>query len=204
MSESEKSDRTNEKEDCPQIARGREIFYSEELNKDPLKIFNKENECIFRITSIGKIFVKDNKEVNIDIDGQLIVKAFSDFLASYTNKTFSTYQTQAHTTALYLDNIKDYLTPNVHKMLALSYVGLGLGESGEVQNKLKKIIRDKNGIIDVKTKDDLKKELGDILWYVAEMCTLLHLDMGNVAQANLDKLFKRKDEGKLKGEGDNR
>ena len=122
---------------------------------------------------------------------------------------FNDYQTQAHSTALYLEKIKEIfnftnLPKPIMDMLAISYVELGMGEVGEIQNKLKKIIRDKGGEVDDKCKEDIKKELGDVLWYVAEMCTLFNLNMDDVAQANLDKLFKRKEEGKLQGSGDNR
>lgn len=128
---------------------------------------------------------------------------------------FKEYQKQAHTTALYSESIKTILgiDPNneitqqegtIIKLFNISYVGLGLGEVGEIQNKLKKILRDSYGNITQETKDFVSKELGDVLWYVAEMCSVFNLDMNDVAQQNIDKLFSRKDRGVIQGSGDNR
>jgi len=108
--------------------------------------------------------------------------------------TFSNYQSSAQTTAMY---------PNVGNNPY--YPGLGLaGEAGEIANKIKKIMRDKDGKIDDETRDDIKKELGDVLWYIAMLAVEFKLDMGEIAQNNLDKLQKRKEEGKIQGNGDNR
>ena len=82
---------------------------------------------------------------------------------------------------------------------------LGLaGESGEVLEKFKKLIRDKNGEMTDEDKIEIAKELGDILWYVNSVAHLIGYDLGYVAQANLDKLASRKNRGKLSGSGDNR
>lgn len=120
--------------------------------------------------------------------------------------SFSNYQEQAKTTAIYLNKLKEkYELPDeVWKMLGVSYVGLGMGEVGEVQGKIKKLIRDSGGVIDEDKKKELGKELGDCLWYVALMCEELGLNMEEIAQQNLDKLFSRKERGVLTGSGDNR
>ena len=87
----------------------------------------------------------------------------------------------------------------------LTYPTLGLcGESGEVSEKVKKLIRDKGGVIDNDVRADLRKELGDVLWYVAQLCTELGLSMSDVAQGNIDKLASRMDRGKISGDGDDR
>jgi len=87
----------------------------------------------------------------------------------------------------------------------LTYPTLGLcGESGEVSEKVKKLIRDKGGVIDNDVRADLKKELGDVLWYVAQLCTELGLSMSDVAQGNIDKLASRMERGKISGDGDDR
>lgn len=120
---------------------------------------------------------------------------------------FNEYQAAAQTTALYLDGIKKRfpeLPEDIMKMLGVSYAGLGMGETGEVQGKVKKIIRDCGGIINDQHKEEIKKELGDCLWYVAAMCTELGIDMNNVAESNIKKLFSRKERNVLQGSGDNR
>ena len=82
---------------------------------------------------------------------------------------------------------------------------LGLcGEAGEVSDKIKKIIRDKNGKIEENDKVEIIKELGDVLWYDALIAEYLGFDFASVAQANLDKLSSRKSRGKISGSGDNR
>ena len=87
----------------------------------------------------------------------------------------------------------------------LVYPTLGLaGESGEVAEKVKKVIRDKNGVVDKKTREEIKKELGDVLWYVSQLATELDLSLDEVAQQNLKKLNSRMKRGKLQGSGDNR
>lgn len=83
--------------------------------------------------------------------------------------------------------------------LALAYVGLGLGEVGELQNKLKKLLRD--GVLD---KDAVSKELGDIFWYWNRCCIELGLNPVRVICQNVEKLKDRKQRGVIQGSGDNR
>ena len=86
----------------------------------------------------------------------------------------------------------------------MAYVlGLG-GESGEVLEKFKKIVRDKNGELTAQDKEDIVKELGDVLWYIAVIADELNYDLQEVADINVKKLQKRKRDNKLKGSGDNR
>jgi NTP pyrophosphatase (non-canonical NTP hydrolase) len=78
------------------------------------------------------------------------------------------------------------------------YPALGLaGEAGEVANKVKKLMRDSKEY-------DIAGEIGDVLWYVAALCSDLGLDMDTVATKNLNKLNSRKNRGVLGGSGDNR
>lgn len=85
------------------------------------------------------------------------------------------------------------------------YPTLGLvNEAGEVAGKIKKVFRDKDGVFGEKEIEDLKMELGDVLWYFTQICTDLGLSLEEVAEANLDKLFSRKERGVLGGEGDDR
>jgi NTP pyrophosphatase (non-canonical NTP hydrolase) len=91
------------------------------------------------------------------------------------------------------------------KLLALGYVVSGLaGETGEVCEKIKKIIRDSGGTITEEAKQAIGKELGDQMWYQAQLATLLGLDLGEIAAGNLEKLRSRKERGVLSGSGDNR
>lgn len=110
--------------------------------------------------------------------------------------TFDDYQRQAIDTLIY---------PGSGEILGLSYVVLGLmGEAGEVAEKVKKLIRDKGGEITETDKQELKKELGDVLWYSAALCHELGVDLADVAIQNVEKLNSRKQRGKLSGSGDNR
>lgn len=107
----------------------------------------------------------------------------------------SDYQTKAAKTAIY---------PAVggHNWV---YPALGLtNEAGEVNGKLKKIIRDANGVINEAQQAELAKELGDVLWYVAQLATELGIDLNQVAAANIAKLESRQQRGKIMGSGDNR
>lgn len=120
---------------------------------------------------------------------------------------FNEYQNLAIQTAIYTEKIKELnpdLTPDLISIIGLTYAALGLGEAGEVQGKVKKIIRDSGGIISDDAKKEISKELGDILWYVAIMCQELKISMNDVAKQNIEKLFSRKERGVLTGNGDNR
>lgn len=88
---------------------------------------------------------------------------------------------------------------------AFNYGGLGLAdEAGEVAGKLKRVIRQDNNVVTDEMRQDLKKELGDVLWYVNFLTTQLGLTLDEVAETNLQKLVDRKERGVLKGSGDNR
>ena len=107
---------------------------------------------------------------------------------------FSEYQKQSRKTAIY---------PKIGFSYVYPAFGLA-GETGEVLEKIKKIFRDKNGIIDQETKESLEKEFGDILWYISNLCHELNIDLNEVAEKNLKKLFDRQKREMLHGSGDNR
>jgi NTP pyrophosphatase (non-canonical NTP hydrolase) len=87
----------------------------------------------------------------------------------------------------------------------LAYPALGLaGEAGEVAEHAKKAIRDDGGEVGEQRREKISKELGDVLWYVAQLASELNLDLDEVAQANLDKLLSRQRRGVLSGSGDER
>lgn len=107
---------------------------------------------------------------------------------------FKEYQEKARQTAIYPDKGKNLIYPT-----------LGLvGESGEVAEKVKKLIRDKNMVVDKEFLDSIKKELGDVLWYIAAICSELGISLEEVAIENIEKLYSRKERDVLHGEGDNR
>lgn len=82
---------------------------------------------------------------------------------------------------------------------------LGLtGEAGETADKIKKIIRDKDGVISDEDKNLVVKELGDTLWYIASIARYLSVPLSEVASRNIDKLESRHRRNKIHGEGDKR
>lgn len=82
---------------------------------------------------------------------------------------------------------------------------LGLvGEAGETADKIKKILRDKEGKISDTDRIEVAKELGDTLWYVATVARYIGMSLQEVAEMNLQKLESRKQRNLLSGEGDNR
>lgn len=115
---------------------------------------------------------------------------------------FDEYEEQTDKTAIYPDELPEFVTPG------LLYVALGLAEAGEVQEKVKKAIRED----DPSYLNDIPAEAGDVLWYLArlpgELSQIDEVDfdgsLGDIADDNLDKLLDRKDRDVLEGEGDNR
>jgi len=107
---------------------------------------------------------------------------------------FKKYQEESQKTAKYPDKGNNYIYP---------VLGL-VGESGEVAEKIKKIIRDDNGIVSSEKKEEIKKELGDVLWYISQLSTEFGLELEDVANTNLEKLLSRLERDKISGSGDNR
>ena len=106
------------------------------------------------------------------------------------------YQKRARKTVIYPRNQK------------IVYPALGLaGEAGEVCEKVKKYLRgdsnDEYDAVDI-LKDGIEKELGDVLWYIANLATDLGLSLDVIAAKNLDKLRDRKRRNVLHGDGDDR
>jgi len=91
------------------------------------------------------------------------------------------------------------------KVLVLARMALGLsGESGEVAEKIKKVLRDSNGEMSELVKKELSHELGDVLWYLARLADITGSSLSQIAEDNLAKLESRQKRGKLGGSGDNR
>jgi NTP pyrophosphatase (non-canonical NTP hydrolase) len=85
------------------------------------------------------------------------------------------------------------------------YPTLGLAnEAGEVAGKVKKIFRDRQGVITDADREALALELGDVLWYLAEICTKLGIRLEDVAAGNIAKIADRMSRGMLRGDGDYR
>ncbi len=122
-------------------------------------------------------------------------------------ETFNEYQKEVVGVSISLTKFKKRYPEfdgELIKLMGVMYDGLGLGEAGEVQGKIKKIIRDNGGIITPEAVDGIKDELGDTLWYIASMCENLGITLKDVAKANIDKLQDRRKRGVLGGSGDNR
>jgi NTP pyrophosphatase (non-canonical NTP hydrolase) len=78
------------------------------------------------------------------------------------------------------------------------------GEAGEVIEKWKKIVAYKDGKLTSEDREELKKELGDVVWYIAVLADSLGLSFDDVMSLNTKKLASRKERGVIKGSGDNR
>lgn len=108
--------------------------------------------------------------------------------------TFDEYQKKSRETAVYPNAGSNYIYPT-----------LGLvGEAGEIANKVKKIDRDDGGVITDAKRENLVKEMGDVLWYMAQLSTELGLSLDQIAATNIERLFSRKERGTLHGDGDDR
>jgi len=107
---------------------------------------------------------------------------------------FSDYQQKSRATAKY---------PVIGHSVIYPTLGL-VNEAGEVAGKIKKVFRDKDGEINEETREALKAELGDVLWYIAQVASELNLSLDEIAEYNISKLMDRHERGKIKGDGDNR
>ena len=106
----------------------------------------------------------------------------------------NTYQQRARSTAQYPSRGENPIYP-----------ALGLcGEAGEVADKVKKVLRDHGGDFNAERREAIALELGDVLWYVAQLASELGYDLEQVADANLQKLSSRASRGRIGGSGDQR
>lgn len=110
----------------------------------------------------------------------------------------SEYQKAAHATSLDASYGDGDLARLIYPTLKLA------GESGEFAEKVGKIIRDRGGKLGADERAALADELGDVMWYVAEVATVLDLDLGEVGRRNLEKLRSRAERGVIRGSGDRR
>ena len=82
-----------------------------------------------------------------------------------------------------------------------AYLGLELGEAGEIQNLLKKAIRGDYDADDLIYQDKIKEELGDLLWYVTALAIHFGFGLHEVIGTNVEKLNKRAQEGTVRDSG---
>jgi len=108
--------------------------------------------------------------------------------------TFREYQLKAKESARFPEKENNF----IYAALAL------MGEAGEVSEKIKKIWRDKNKQVDAEDREEIKKELGDVLWYLSQLAEQLGIDFDDVAQTNLEKTQSRLARDVISGSGDNR
>lgn len=107
--------------------------------------------------------------------------------------TLNEYQQHALETAIYPEDRR------------IVYPTLGLaGEAGEVADKVKKVIRDAHGEFTPEKRQEIIKEIGDVLWYCATLSRDLGYDLEEVARTNVEKLRSRRERNLLHGSGDNR
>lgn len=105
--------------------------------------------------------------------------------------TLDEYQQMALETAIY--------------PLPIIYPTLGLtGEAGEVSEKIKKVLRDNEGVFSKEKKREIAKEIGDVLWYCATLSHDIGYTLSDIAKMNYEKVHSRQVRGKLHGNGDNR
>ena len=107
--------------------------------------------------------------------------------------TFNEYQEAAGKTSVY------------PRELRMVYPLIGLaGETGEVAEKVKKTIRDNDGVFDEDEKLEIAKELGDVLWYVSAIAGDMGYRLDDIARLNLEKIQSRDERDMLHGNGDTR
>lgn len=107
---------------------------------------------------------------------------------------FEAYQRTSRKTAVY---------PDLGKNMVFPALGLA-GETGEVAEKIKKVWRDRGGHPTREDRQAIAKEMGDVLWYVAQLATELHISLHEIAVRNLAKISGRQRTGSVHGSGDDR
>jgi len=125
------------------------------------------------------------------------------------NPTLLDYQVRARDFAIYDKGIDEFISnaspDDLRAMCRLLYSTLGLcNEAGEVAGKVKKLLRDKAGKLDDEATVAIADEVGDTLWYAADLASNLRVSLAEIAHHNIAKLRDRKQRDALKGDGDKR
>lgn len=109
---------------------------------------------------------------------------------------FNEYQIKSREHAFY---------PNQNTPEAFKYLIYGItGEAGELAEHFKHALRDDEDTLTVERKEKIEKELADVLWYLANICSELNLDFDEIPKISLKKIDERVKRGTLVGEGDSR
>jgi NTP pyrophosphatase (non-canonical NTP hydrolase) len=109
------------------------------------------------------------------------------------NMDFNEYQEKAVETAVYGAGSR------------VIYPALGLAnEAGEVLGKIKKVLRDNDGVYTPSNIAGIADELGDVLWYIAALSKDLKIPLDDIAKDNINKLIDRKNRNVIHGSGDKR
>jgi NTP pyrophosphatase (non-canonical NTP hydrolase) len=109
---------------------------------------------------------------------------------------FDEYQEKASVTATFAESDEKY---------KLMYLTLGItSEAGEVADKIKKVMRNDNGVMSEEAREAIKTEIGDVLWYLSQLSRLLGISFDAVAEKNIAKILDRQARNVIKSTGDNR
>lgn len=165
-----------------------EAMYSDERIKERIKNADLKN-CIPVSTAFTSIKGKLSK-MRPDLDHTNFARA----QVANSIETFDEYDVAVLPLAVY---------PNQGNNIVYPALGLA-GEAGEVADKIKKVIRDKNGVLDESDRVAILKEVGDVMWYCAALASELKSTSKQCAQMNVKKLLDRNAKGTLQGEGDDR
>lgn len=133
------------------------------------------------------------REFPLDPRTEMYVRRAIDEVVRHEGLGMNEYQRRAEVTAVYPQDMR------------VIYPAMGLaGETGEVAEKVKKWIRDSNREITPEFLLLVKKEMGDVLWYLAALATDLGLTLDEIARHNIEKLADRKERNAIHGSGDER
>lgn len=115
-------------------------------------------------------------------------------------RTFDQYQELSKQTAQgYAD--ADGMTAAHNPQMSALFLAVAInGEAGELAEKVKKHVRED----DDEYLEEAEAEMGDILWYMAQLASLLDVSLGDVADENLGKLLDRQERDVITGQGDER
>lgn len=122
----------------------------------------------------------------------------SEYLKQDGGYTLNDYQERIKSFAKYPEVGTGSLTARLYDVLGLN------GEAGEVAEKFKKIMRDKGSVFSLEDDEEILKEMGDVLWYLAALASEMNYTLEEVALYNVNKLQSRLERNVLGGNGDNR
>ena len=128
---------------------------------------------------------------------QELIEEYTDFVDKVTS--------EASKSTDKMNERIEYLSSHGVKVSRLLTAGIGLsGEIGEFNEIIKKIMFQEKSF-DAAARDHMKRELGDIMWYVIQACLALNLDLTEVIKANKHKLSQRFPQNHFDvGDSDNR